>query len=107
MSVASSAGCRPGDGSAVADTLGLLEEARQLATDLGYRVREEALGDLPGGLCTIGGVRHVILNLEHTAAERLDLLLATIGGDPGIVAEPKSRLLEARLTKIARGEAAD
>ena len=91
----------------MADTLGLLEEARQLAKDLGYHVREEALGDLPGGPCTVGGVRHVLLNLEHTAAERLDRLLAAIGGDPGIAAEPKSRLLEARLTKIARGEAAD
>jgi hypothetical protein len=49
----------------------------------------------------------VLLNLEHTAAERLDRLLAAIGGDPGIAAEPKSRLLEARLKKIARGEAAD
>jgi hypothetical protein len=65
----------------VADTLGLLEEARQLAKDLGYHVREEALGDLPGGPCTVGGVRHVLLNLEHTAAERLDRLLAAIGGD--------------------------
>ena len=91
----------------MADTLGLLEEARQLAKDLGYHVREEALGDLPGGPYTVGGVRHVLLNLEHTAAERLDRLLAVIGCDPGIAAEPKSRLLEARLKKVTRGEAAD
>ena len=91
----------------MADTLGLLEEARQLAKDLGYRIREEALGDLPGGPFTVGGVRHVLLNLEHTAAERLDRLLAAIAGDPGIDAEPKSRLLESRLAKFARGEAAD
>ena len=91
----------------MADTLGLLEEARQLAKDLGYRVREESLGDLPGGPCTVGGVRHVILNLEHTAADRLDRLLAVLAGDPGIAAEPKSRLLESRLKKCTRGEAAD
>jgi len=60
----------------VADTLGLLAEALQLAADLGYRVREEALGDLPGGPCTVGGVKQVLLNLEHPAAERLDRLLA-------------------------------
>jgi hypothetical protein len=91
----------------VADTLGLLEEARQLAKDLGYHVREETLGDLPGGPCTVAGVRHVLLNLEHTAAERLDRLLAAIAGDPRFAAEPKSRLLEARLRRFARGEAAD
>jgi len=49
----------------------------------------------------------VLLNLEHTAAERLDRLLAAIAGDPRLAAEPKSRLLEARLRQFARGEAAD
>jgi hypothetical protein len=91
----------------VADTLGLLEEARQLAKDLGYEVREEALGDLPGGPCTVAGVRHVRLNLEHPAAERLERLLAAIAADPRLASEPKSRLLEARLRKFTRGEAAD
>jgi hypothetical protein len=91
----------------VADTLGLLEEARQLAKDLGYEVREEALGDLPGGPCTVAGVRRVLLNLEHPAAERLDRLLAALAADPRLASEPKSRLLEARLRKFTRGEAAD
>ena len=91
----------------MADTLGLLAEARQLATDLGYRVREEVLGDLPGGACTVGGERHILLNLEHTSAERLDRLLAVIAADPRIRAEPKSRLLENRLRGVTRGEAAD
>lgn len=91
----------------MADTLGLLEEARQLAKDLGYHVREEALGDLPGGPCTVAGVRHVLLNLEHPASERLERLLAALAADPRLAAEPKSRLLEARLRKLTRGEAAD
>lgn len=91
----------------MADTLGLLEEARQLAKDLGYHVREEALGDLPGGPCTVAGVRHVLLNLEHPAAERLERLLAALAADPRLAAEPKSRLLETRLRKFTRGEAAD
>lgn len=87
----------------MSDTLGLLAEARQLATDLGYTVREEALGDLPGGPCVVGGVRQVLLNLEHAAAERLDRLLAAIADDPRLAAEPKSRLLETRLARLARG----
>lgn len=89
----------------MADTLGLLAEARQLAADLGYRVREEALGDLPGGPCMVGGAKQVILNLEHPAAERLDRLLAALASDPRIDAEPKSRLLAARLLALRGGEA--
>lgn len=81
----------------MSDTLGLLEEARQIAKDLGYQVREEPLGELPGGPCTVGGVRHVLLNLEHPAAERLDRLLRAIATDPRLADEPKSRLLAARL----------
>lgn len=87
----------------MSDTLGLLEEALQLARDLGYRVREEALGELPGGACTIGDTRHLILNVEHSPAERLDRLLAALSADPGLAAEPKSRLLESRLREAWRG----
>jgi len=84
----------------MADTLGLLQEALQLAQDLGYRVREEPLGDLPGGACTVGDARHVLLNLEHSVANRLDVLLRALAADPRLVAEPKSRLLAARLAAI-------
>jgi hypothetical protein len=87
----------------MADTLGLLEEALQLARDLGYRVREEPLGDLPGGPCTIGGTVHVILNIQHAAADRLDRLLRALAADPRLAAEPKSRLLEERLRRLAAG----
>lgn len=88
----------------VSETLGLLAEALQLASDLGYRVREEPLGDLPGGLCSIGGVSHLMINMEHPAADRLDRLLATLAADPRTAAEPKSRLLEARLERLADGD---
>lgn len=86
--------------TAVADTLGLLQEALQLAGDLGYRIREEPLGDLPGGPCTVGGTPHVLLNLEHSVAGRLDVLLKALAADPRLATEPKSRLLEARLAAI-------
>lgn len=79
------------------DTLGLLLEATQLARDLGYRVREESLGDLPGGGCTIAGTPHVILNIDRSAAERLGDLVAVLAADPRVATAPKSRLLEDRL----------
>lgn len=84
----------------MAETIGLLEEALQLARDLGYRVREESLGDLPGGRCVVGGTRQVLLNVEHTVAERLDHLLRAIRDDARLSAEPMSRLLAERLRAI-------
>lgn len=84
----------------MSETLGLLAEARQIARDLGYRVREEPLGDLPGGACVLAGVTHVLLNLAHPASERLDLLLRSIAADPRLADEPKSRLLESRLRSL-------
>jgi len=83
----------------MSDTLGLLEEARQLARDLGYFVREEPLGDLPGGPCTVAGQRQLLLNLEQGPAERLAVLVSTLAKDPRTAAEPKSRLLAARLAQ--------
>jgi len=85
------------------DTLGLLEEARHLAGELGYRVREEPLGDLPGGPCTVAGERQVLLNLEQGPAERLDVLLRALAADPRVTAEPKSRLLARRLAALDGG----
>ncbi len=84
----------------MSDTLGLLEEALQLARDLGYVVREEPLGDLPGGGCMVGGTRQVLLNLEQPVADRLDRLLRALHGDPRLAAEPMSRLLAARLRAL-------
>ena len=82
------------------DTLGLLEEARQLASDLGYVVREEPLGDLAGGPCVVGGERRILLNLEQGPADRLDVLLQALAPDPRVESEPKSRLLVKRLAAL-------
>lgn len=87
------------------DTLGLLEEARQMAIDLGYRLREEPLGDLPGGPCLVGGERRVLLNMEHPPAGRLEVLLQALAADPRVAGEPKSRLLAERLAASVNGRA--
>jgi hypothetical protein len=49
----------------------------------------------------VAGAKHVLLNLEHSVANRLDVLLRALAADPRLAAEPKSRLLEARLAAIA------
>jgi hypothetical protein len=82
------------------DTLGLYHEALQLARDLGYDVREEPLGDLPGGPCTVDGAARVLLNLERPVAERLERLLRALAADARLTNEPKSRLLESRLRSL-------
>jgi hypothetical protein len=84
----------------MAETLGLFEEALQLARDLGYVVREEPLGELPGGSCMVGGSRQVLLNLEQPVADRLDRLLRALHGDSRVANEPMSRLLAARLKAL-------
>jgi hypothetical protein len=43
----------------------------------------------------------VLLNLEHPAAARLEVLLRALAADPRAAQEPKSRLLAARLEAIA------
>ncbi len=85
----------------MADTLGLYQEALHLARDLGYEVREEPLGELSGGGCTVNGTTRVLLNLERPVAERLDRLLRALVDDVRVAAEPKSRLLESRLQSLA------
>jgi hypothetical protein len=81
------------------DTLGLLEESLQLAREIGYLVREEPLGDLPGGACVVGGRKTILLNLAAPAAERLTVLVAALAGDPAVADQPVSRLLAARLNQ--------
>lgn len=87
----------------MADTLGLLEEAMQLARDVGYAVREEALGDAPGGACTVGGRRQILVNAALPAAERLELLLDILAVEPGAAGQPTSRLLAGHLARRRSG----
>jgi hypothetical protein len=82
---------------AMDDTLGLLAESLQLARDLGYEVRDEPLGETPGGLCRVGGVAQILLNIGQAPAERLEQLLEILSADPRWADLPVSRLLAQRL----------
>ena len=85
------------------DTLGLLEEALHLAREVGYLVRDEPLGELPGGPCVVGGKRTILLNIQSPAADRLTVLLRALAGEPAVADQPVSRLLAGRL-RIVAGE---
>ncbi|GEM_PF-1515338 len=84
----------------IMDTLGLLAEACQLAADLGYTVREEPLGDLAGGPCTVAGRQHLLVNIERTPADRLEIMLRALAADPRVDHEPKSKLMAGRLAAV-------
>jgi len=86
------------------DTLGLLEESLQMVRDLGYEVREEPLGELPGGACVIGGRKVLLLNLEQSPAERLDRLVRVLAAMPQVREMPMSRLLARRLESCVATE---
>jgi hypothetical protein len=84
------------------DTLGLFAEACQLATDLGYTVREEPLGELAGGPCMVAGRQHLLLNLEQAPGVRLEVMLRALAVDPRVDREPQSRLLASRLATVRK-----
>lgn len=82
-----------------ADTLGLLAEATQLARDLGYEICEEQLGETPGGLCRVGKVRRILLNIAESPAEQLEQLFEILAADDQWSTIPVSRLLAGRLRR--------
>ncbi len=81
----------------MSEILGLLAEGMQLAAALGYRVREEPLGDRPGGGCVVAGERQILLNLQQRPVDRLEQLLTVLASDPETAGEPKSRGLAVML----------
>lgn len=81
----------------MSDILGLLAECTQIATDLGYLVREEPLGEGRGGMCVVAGRRQILLNLEQPAGKRLETMLELLAAIPAVAGEPKSRALSERL----------
>ena len=82
------------------DTLGLLEEATDLARELGLVVREEALGESPGGACTLAGKRQILINAALPATRRLEVLLDVLAAMPEaaalVTSRPLARAIAAR-----------
>lgn len=78
----------------MSDTLGLLEEATDLARALGLVVREEPLGESPGGACTLGGTRQILINAALPATRRLEVLLDVLAAMPEVAGLHASRSLE-------------
>jgi hypothetical protein len=63
-------------------TVQLVCEALRVAEQLGYRIRQEWLGGLGGGVCEIRGRKSLFIDLTWGPAERLENLLDALRGDP-------------------------
>ncbi|MEM8681093.1 MAG: hypothetical protein AAGF97_17240 [Planctomycetota bacterium] len=65
-------------------TIELLEEAVQLATQLGYDVRQEWLGGCGGGACEVAGRRLLFLDSSLGISEQLEQIVDALGVDPAL-----------------------
>jgi hypothetical protein len=63
-------------------TVEVLEQALDLASRLGYSVRQEWLSGSGGGGCELKGRKLFFLDLDLAADEQLERLLETLRGEP-------------------------
>lgn len=62
-------------------TVELLDAARDVATRLGYKIREEHL-DGGGGSCTVHGQKWIFIDLAANASEQLEQVTTALVADP-------------------------
>lgn len=65
-------------------TVELLEQALEVAEQLGYRVRQEWLGGSGGGACEFAGQKWIFLDLALNTFEQFEQVLQALREDPGI-----------------------
>ena len=69
-------------------TVEILQQALDLATRLGYGVRQEWLGGSGGGGCELNGQKLFFLDLALDPGEQLDQLLKVLRYEPEAVRLP-------------------
>ena len=67
-------------------TVELLEQALQVADQLGYSIRHEWLGGAGGGACEIRGRKWLFVDLALNAVEQLEQVAAVLRADAAIYA---------------------
>lgn len=65
-------------------TIEMLEKATEIATTLGYGVRQEWLGGCGGGACEIAGKKWIFLDLALGTCDQLEQLVAALREDPSV-----------------------
>ena len=69
-------------------TVELLEQALDLASRLGYKVRQEWLGGTAGGGCELGGQKILFLDLALGPVDQLGQVVDTLRREPDATAFP-------------------
>ncbi len=67
-------------------TLELLQEALELARELGYQIREESMGGVGGGACEFAGRKWLFLDLAWNAHEQLENVISVLKEDLALFA---------------------
>jgi hypothetical protein len=65
-------------------TVELLEQALQVADQLGYSIRHEWLGGAGGGACEIRGRKWLFVDLALNAVEQLEQVAAVLQADAAV-----------------------
>lgn len=78
-------------------TIALLEQALNLATRLGYTIRQEWLGGDGGGGCELRGRKLFFLDLDLRADEQLDQVVETLRRESDAQKLPMPHELRERL----------
>jgi hypothetical protein len=84
-------------------TVELMEQALEVAKQLGYSVRQDSFAGSGGGPCELRGKRYLFLDLDLTVEEQLDLILAWLRTEPMAQTVPMPRELREllRVRKVA------
>ncbi len=69
-------------------TVELLEQAIDMASRLGYKIRLEWLGGTGGGGCELNGRKILFLDLALGPVDQLDLALEALRHEPDAIALP-------------------
>jgi hypothetical protein len=65
-------------------SIDLKDEAIALAERLGWRIRQEYLGEVGGGPCEVAGRKWIFLDIALSPPEQFEQLLDALRGDPAI-----------------------
>lgn len=75
----------------------LLEQAKSVARQLGYRIRQEWLGGNGGGGCEILGQKWIFIDLALSTPDQLVQIIEALREDPGIHSLALSPPMSSRL----------
>ena len=76
----------------------LLEQALVVAQQLGFRVREEYVGDIDGGSCVVRGQKMLFLDPQLSIPDRLTIVCEALAADRQLDFSTLSAPLARRLT---------